>query len=168
MSLFSDTAYAENFGTDFGERIARDGYKRVGIDNWFLFPAMHYLGLTGLAPGAEYVPTQLIEDTYKIKSPREIELVRKAEDVAVKAIEDAFAAVGVGVPEFDFALACDYALRKYGDLEVAGSAIVAGGPTRPPAPACRRRRAPTPCGPATGRCSTSARATRATRATSRA
>lgn len=128
MSLFSDTAYAENFGTDFGERIARDGYKRVGIDNWFLFPAMHYLGLTELAPGAEYVPTQLIEDTYKIKSPREIELVRKAEDVAVKAIEDAFAAVGVGVPEFDFALACDYALRKYGDLEVAGSAIVAGGP----------------------------------------
>jgi Xaa-Pro aminopeptidase len=128
LSIFSDTAYAENFGTDFGDRIAQAGYKRVGIDNWFLFPAMHYLGLTERAAGVEYVPTPLIEQTYKIKSPREIELVRKAEDVAVKAIEEAKAAVGVGVREFDFALACDYALRKYGDLEVAGSAIVSGGP----------------------------------------
>jgi Xaa-Pro aminopeptidase len=128
LSIFSDTAYAENFGTDFGDRIAQAGHKRVGIDNWFLFPAMHYLGLTERAAGVEYVPTPLIEQTYKIKSPREIELVRKAEDVAVKAIEEAKAAVGVGVREFDFALACDYALRKYGDLEVAGSAIVSGGP----------------------------------------
>lgn len=128
LSLFGDTVYAENFGLDCGDQIASAGYKRVGIDNWFLFPALHYLGLQERAPDAEYVPTQLIEHTYKIKSPREIELMRKAEDAAVKAIEEGQAAVGVGVREFDFALACDYALRRYGDLEVAGNAIVAGGP----------------------------------------
>jgi Xaa-Pro aminopeptidase len=127
LSIFSDTSYADNFGVDFGAVIAREGYKKVGIDNWFIFPAMHYLPLVEQAPDCAFEPTLLVEQTYRVKSPREIEVVRRAEDVAVKAVMAGIDAVDVGVSEFEFALACDHAMRKHGELEVAASAIVAGG-----------------------------------------
>jgi Xaa-Pro aminopeptidase len=128
LSLFDDTRYADNFGGIFGERIEQENFGKVGIDNWFLFPAMHYLALRDTAPSAEYVPTQLIEHVYKVKSPKEIELIRKAEQAAVNGVQEGLDAVGVGVSEFDFALACDHGLRRHGDLEVAASMIVSGGP----------------------------------------
>lgn len=127
VSVFADTRYSENFGVEFGARIRREGYRKVGIDNWFLYPAMHYLPLVEAAPDVSFVPTDLVEDTYKIKSPKEIELIRRAEDVAVTAVEAGLAAVGVGVREYDFALACEHAMRKHGELEIAGSSIIAGG-----------------------------------------
>jgi Xaa-Pro aminopeptidase len=127
LSLFDETSYTDNFGIDFGERIARERYGRVGIDNWFLFPAMHFLGLQEKAPEAEYVDTMLVEQTYKIKSPKELELIRKAEDAAVEAVMAGQDAVGVDVPELEFALACETAMRRHGDLETAASAIISGG-----------------------------------------
>ena len=45
-----DTRFAGNFGEEFGRLIAAAGYRRVGIDNWFIFPAMHYLPLRERAP----------------------------------------------------------------------------------------------------------------------
>ena len=128
ISVFEDTRHAFNFGTEFAEAIAREGYKKVGIDNWFLFPAMHYLPLVEGAPDASFEPTHLVEETYKVKSPKEIELTRKAEDVAVKAVAAGIAAVDVGVREYDFALAAENEMRKYGELETAGSSIIMGGP----------------------------------------
>lgn len=128
MSVFEDTSYAENFGERFGARIAEAGYERVGIDNWFIYPAIHYLPLQRLAPNAELVPTQLIEQVYKIKSPEEIERIRRAERAAVAGVEAGFEAVGVGVKEYEFAFAAETAMRRHGDLELAGSSIVSGGP----------------------------------------
>ena len=58
------------------------------------------------APDCEFVPSMAIENIYKIKSPAEIELIRKAERAAIAGIEGGFAAVGVGVREYDFAVAC--------------------------------------------------------------
>lgn len=128
LSVFDDTDYAENFGLDLGSRIVKEGYREVGIDNWFIFPAAHYLGLRETAPEVRFVPTMLIEETYRVKSAKELELMRLAERAAVKGVEAGRAAVGVGVREYDFALAADYEIRKNGDLETAGNAIIAGGP----------------------------------------
>jgi Xaa-Pro aminopeptidase len=127
LSLFENTHFADNFGVEFGGLIRDARYRKVGIDNWFLYPAMHYLPLRDLAPETEFVPTQLIEQVYRIKSPREIELIRKAEDAAVKSVQEGLDAVAVGASEYDFALATEYALRKYGDLELASSSIISGG-----------------------------------------
>jgi Xaa-Pro aminopeptidase len=127
VSIFPETRYARNFGTEFGRILREQGYGTVGIDNWFIFPAMHYLPLTELAPNATFKPTQLIEDVYKIKSPAEIEYIRLAEAAAVQAVAAGCAAVGVGVSEYDFAIAAETAARTYGDLELAGGSIVAGG-----------------------------------------
>jgi Xaa-Pro aminopeptidase len=128
LSIFANTGYSENFGLDLGTAVAADGYHRIGIDNWFIFPAPHYLGLRERAPDAELVPTMLIEDVYRVKSARELELMRNAEQAAVRGVEAGRAAVDVGVSEYDFALAADYAIRNHGDLETAGNAIIAGGP----------------------------------------
>jgi Xaa-Pro aminopeptidase len=127
LSLFENTHFADNFGVEFGGLIRDARYRKVGIDNWFLYPAMHYLPLRDLAPETDFVPTQLIEQVYRIKSPREIELIRKAEDAAVKSVQEGLDAVVVGASEYEFALATEYALRKYGDLELASSSIISGG-----------------------------------------
>jgi Xaa-Pro aminopeptidase len=128
LSLFENTHFADNFGLEFGGLILDAGYRKVGIDNWFLYPAMHFLPLRDVAPDTEFVPTQLIEQVYRIKSPREIELIRMAEDAAVKAVGEGLEAVVVGASEYDFALVAEHALRKYGDLELGGNSIISGGP----------------------------------------
>lgn len=127
LSIFEDTHYAENFGVEFGRLISERGYRRIGIDNWFIYPAIHYLPLQEL-DGVEVSPTMLVEEVYKIKTPKEIELIRKAEQAAMKSIEAGFEAVRVGASEFEFALAAEYALRANGELELAGGSIISGGP----------------------------------------
>ena len=127
-SVLAETHFSESIGTEFGRLIAERGYRRVGIDNWFIFPAIHYLALREHAPDVELVPTQLIEHTYKVKTEAELELTRRAEDVGIRALEAAFEAVHVGASEFDVALAADYAMRRHGDLEIAGGLVAAAGP----------------------------------------
>jgi Xaa-Pro aminopeptidase len=127
LSIFGDTRYAANFGEEFGRLVADRGYRSVGIDNWFIFPAYCYLPLRELAPDASLVPTQLVERVYKVKSPYELDLIRRAEVAAVKAVEAGLAAVDVGVSEFEFALAAEIAMRQHGDLEIMANSIVLGG-----------------------------------------
>ncbi|MGI9557487.1 MAG: M24 family metallopeptidase [Solirubrobacterales bacterium] len=128
VSVVEDTRYAGNFGDVLGPEIAARGYERVGIDNWFVFPAYHYLRLVEHAPNAAFDSTALIEDTYKVKTPGEIELIRKAQVAAIKGVEAGTAAVGVGVREYDFAVAAENAMRLHGELEGAANNVIGGGP----------------------------------------
>lgn len=128
ISIFDNTHYAENFGIEFGDLIADRGYRSVGIDNWFIYPAIHYLPLVEKSPDAEFKGTMLLEQVYKVKTPKEIELHRKAEEAAMAAIEAGFDAVDVGVTEYEFALAAEHALRAHGELELGGGSIISGGP----------------------------------------
>lgn len=128
VSIFEQTYYAENFGVEFGRLIAERGYRSIGIDNHFIYPAIHYLPIQDRAPQAQLKGTMLIEDTYKVKSAKEIELIRKAEQAAMKAVEAGFDAVAVGATEYEFALAAEHALRTHGELELAGGSIISGGP----------------------------------------
>jgi Xaa-Pro aminopeptidase len=128
VSVIEDTRYGSNFGETFGSEIAARGLERVGIDNWFIFPAFHYLPLLEGAPKTKFEPTGLIEDTYKVKTPAEIELIRKAQKVAIKGVEGGTEAVGVGVREYDFAVAAENAMRLHGELEGSANNVIGGGP----------------------------------------
>jgi Xaa-Pro aminopeptidase len=128
VSIASTTTYAESLGEELGRRLAASGHRRVGVDNWFIFPAAHYLAIRAAAPDVELVPTQLVEQVCKVKSPAEIALMRKAEDAAMLAMEDAMRAVRVGADEREIALAAEVALRTRGDLEIAGPTVIRGGP----------------------------------------
>jgi Xaa-Pro aminopeptidase len=128
VSALPKTVYSYEMGVELGRAIAERGYRRVGIDNWFVFPAPHYLALREAAPDVELVPTHLIEDTYKVKSEAEIDLVRRAQEVGAMALEEAFAAVAVGATDHDVALAANRAMHEHGDLELAGGMAVAAGP----------------------------------------
>jgi Xaa-Pro aminopeptidase len=123
-----DVDFATDFGEAFGTAIAEAGFRRVGIDNWHIFPAHHYLTLRERAPATDFVPTRVIEDTYKIKSPAEIELLRGAATCAAKAADEGLDAVRVGGTDFDVGLATSAAALRYGDLESAGAHCVGAGP----------------------------------------
>ena len=128
VSALAETRFSGELGAELGRLIAERGYRTVGIDNWFVFPAHHYLALREHAPDVDFVPTFAIEHTYKVKSPAELALIRRAEDVGVQALEAAFEAVHVGATEHEIALAADYAMRTHGDLELAGGMVAAAGP----------------------------------------
>lgn len=128
VSALAETRFSGELGAELGRLIAERGYRTVGIDNWFVFPAHHYLALREHAPDVDFVPTFAIEHTYKVKSPAELALIRRAENVGVQALEAAFEAVHVGATDHEIALAADYAMRTHGDLELAGGMVAAAGP----------------------------------------
>jgi Xaa-Pro aminopeptidase len=128
VSVVPDVAFATDFGEAFGPLIAAAGHARVGIDNWHIFPAHHYLTLRELAPQTEFVPTRVLEETYKIKSAAELELLRGAAMCAAKAVDEGLDAATVGGTDFDVGLATSAAAMRYGDLETAGAHCVCAGP----------------------------------------
>ena len=157
LSIFEETYYQADIGADFAARIAEAGYQKVGIDNWFIFPAMHYLPLLATAGRTAFVQTMLIEDTYRVKGPDEIEMIRASETIGVHAVMAGMEAVHVGAAEHEFAMTAESVMRVEGDLELAASSIVTGGgSTRARRAACRPTATPTSCRAATRRCSTSA------------
>jgi Xaa-Pro aminopeptidase len=128
VAVCDEVEYVDNFGSEIGKAIAERGYRNVGIDNWFVFPAYHYLALTEAAPDTSYHGTQLVERVYRVKTAAELALMRKAQEVAVTSVEAGLAAVHVGASEFDFALAAEIAMRTHGDIETAANSIISGGP----------------------------------------
>ena len=128
MSTVDDVRVSDNLGRDLGHEIAANGYRVVAIDNWYVFPAVHYLALTAEAPAAKITGTHLVQDLMRVKSASEVGLLRDAASVAMKAMAAGFAAVRVGGTDFEFALAAECALRQHGELETAGVSIGAGGP----------------------------------------
>lgn len=128
MSKYSDAAGSSALGADLGREIAARGLRRVGIDNWFLFPARDYMALTAAAPDTEFVPTLAISRVRAVKSPAEIERMRRAERIADLAAMAGMDAVRPGVTEYEVGLAAEETLRRLGDLETAGGCIISSGP----------------------------------------
>lgn len=127
MSLFDDTDYATRFADDFGPLCRAQGYRRVGIDNWYLFPAHEYLALKEQAPDTEFVPTRLLADVRRIKSPAEIDTMRQAGRLAVEAVSAALDVVKAGVTEYEVVLVCEAKMREKGELELGGQSIAGCG-----------------------------------------
>jgi Xaa-Pro aminopeptidase len=128
ISIFPDTAYTGLFAQDFGPVIHDRGYRRVAIDNWYIFPARELMALTEMAPNVEFVPSHLMSEVRRIKSEEELAIMRRSAALAVAAIEASLDAVRVGADEYDIVLLCEETMRRGGDIELAGGSISGCGP----------------------------------------
>jgi Xaa-Pro aminopeptidase len=128
MSKYPDVSASTTLGADLAKVIAKRGYKRVGVDNWHLFPANDYLALSEGAPAAKVQPTLAISLVRAVKSPAELERHRRAEAIADAAAMAGMAAVEPGANEYEVGLAAEETLRRLGDFETAGGAIISAGP----------------------------------------
>lgn len=127
MSRYDDVAASTALGADLGREIARRGLERIGVDNWYLFPAHDLFALQREAPKADVSGTLLISSVRAVKSPAELERIRRAERIADAAALAGMDAVAPGVTEYEVGLAADTTLRRLGDLENAGGCIVSAG-----------------------------------------
>jgi Xaa-Pro aminopeptidase len=123
ISVFPDTGYAGLFAQEFGPVIRDRGYRRVAIDNWYIFPAREFLALKEIAPDAEFVPSHLMSEVRRIKSEAELDVMRRSAALAVQAVETSLDAVKVGADEYDVVLLCEQTMRQGGDIELAGGSI---------------------------------------------
>jgi Xaa-Pro aminopeptidase len=128
ISVFPDTAYTDLFAKDFGPVIRDRGYRRVAIDNWYIFPAREYMALKETAPEVEFVPSHLMSEIRRSKSEAELEIMRRSAALAVEAVETSLDAVRVGANEYDVVLLCEETMRRGGDIELAGQSISGCGP----------------------------------------
>jgi Xaa-Pro aminopeptidase len=128
ISMFPDTAYAGLFAEDLGPLIRDRGYRRVAIDNWYLFPAREFMALTEIAPDVEFVPSHLMSELRRIKSEEELAIIRRSASLAVEAVETSLDSVRVGANEYDVVLLCEETMRRGGDIELAGGSISGCGP----------------------------------------
>ncbi len=127
MSKYADTRASTQMGADLGRLIAKHGLRRVGIDNWYIFPARDYLALTAAAQDVELVPTLAISRVRAVKSPAELERHRRAEKIADAAAIAGMKAVEPGANEYEVGLVAEEELRRLGDLETAGGCIISAG-----------------------------------------
>jgi Xaa-Pro aminopeptidase len=128
ISVFPDTEYAGLFAQDFGRVIRDRGYRRVAIDNWYIFPAREFMALSEIAPEVEFVPSHLMSEVRRIKSDEELGIMRRSAALAVTAVETSLDAVLVGASEYDVVLLCEETMRRGGDIELAGGSISGCGP----------------------------------------
>jgi Xaa-Pro aminopeptidase len=124
MSPFADAGSTMALGTDLGQVIASRGYERVAIDNWHIFPAVHYLAMKEVAPAAELIDSRIISEVRRVKSPYEIERIRRVEEIADAAAIAGMEAVRPGVTEYECALAAEAVARELGDIEAGGNPII--------------------------------------------
>jgi Xaa-Pro aminopeptidase len=128
-SIYPDTDGTSRLAAEFGPLCRSRGYRRVGIDNWYLFPAHEYLALREAAPDTEFVGTRLMSNVRRIKSPAEIEIMRRSAKVGVEAVGTALDQLKVGSTEYEIILTCEYKMREGGELAIAGESIGGCGAT---------------------------------------
>ncbi|HEX3736162.1 MAG TPA: Xaa-Pro peptidase family protein [Solirubrobacterales bacterium] len=126
-SAVDEVSFAADFAALLGPAIASAGFERVGIDNWLILPAYHYKTLSETAPGVEFVPSRVVADACRVKSEAELELIRGAELMAMRASEAGLAAAAVGGTDVDVGRACIEAANRLGDLEPNGGHVICVG-----------------------------------------
>ena len=127
LSFYPDAECTMELGAELGRQVKARGLKRVAIDNWLLFPAEYYFGLTREAPGTEFVPSRMLSEARRVKSPIEIEFHRKAEEVADAAVIAGMDAVKPGADEYEIALVVEETMRRLGDWETGGASQAGAG-----------------------------------------
>ena len=121
---FSDDAMAV-----LADELARLGFAgaRIGIELDYL-PAADFARLEAALPRAEFVAIDVaLDGMRRIKTPDEIDLLRRLSRISDKAIGDAFAAVSPGDTEMDLGAALTRSVYEQG-AEQFRLMIVATGP----------------------------------------
>jgi Xaa-Pro aminopeptidase len=112
VSIFDDTGYSGLFADDLGPLCRERGYRRAGIDNWYLFPAREYLALQAHTPDTEFVGTHVLSQVRRRKSPWEIDVLRRSARAAVNGVRSGFSQVGVGAMEYDIVMHAEWGMRE--------------------------------------------------------
>jgi len=87
---------------------------RIGMELDYL-PAADFADLGGLLPQAQFVPAQaLLARLRQIKTPHEIEILRRLSRIADRAIVEAYGAVAAGATEMDLAAALTRGVYEQG------------------------------------------------------
>jgi Xaa-Pro aminopeptidase len=127
VSIVDDTGYSGLFADDLGPLCRKRGYRRVGIDNWYLFPAREYLALQAHAPDTEFVGTHVLSEVRRQKSPWEIDVLRRSGIAAANGVRSGLEKVGVGAMEYDIVMHAEWGMREKGELELGGQSIAGCG-----------------------------------------
>ena len=123
VSRIPDVRYTPVLSQDLGPLIRRARFKRVGIDNWDVFPAKEYLSLSAAAPGVSFEPTRIVTELRRVKSKSEIALIRRAAALAGRAMKAALDAVHPGANEYELVLRCEEVMREGGDIQLGAGTI---------------------------------------------
>jgi Xaa-Pro dipeptidase len=87
---------------------------RIGMELDYL-PAADFADLAALLPRAQFVPAQaMLARLRQLKTPGEIDILRKLSRIADRAITQAYAAVGAGATEMDLAAALTRGVYEQG------------------------------------------------------
>lgn len=135
-----DTAHADNIRTypstiaqfkAIAETMEECGLKdgSVGVETSFL-RATFYDSLKAALPAAITITdaTKVTGQLRLIKTQYEIDLIRKASAIAVKALESTTDLIRSGISENEIAATTEYELRKAGAEETAMSTFISSGP----------------------------------------
>jgi Xaa-Pro aminopeptidase len=123
VSRIADVRYASVAADDLGPSIRRAGSRRVGIDNWHLFPAEEYLALVASAPGVSFEPSRILTELRRVKSEAEIALIRQAAALADEAVAAVLDSVRPGASEYEIVLRCEEVMRTGGDIQLGAGTI---------------------------------------------
>lgn len=101
--------------------------RRIGVEKDFMLVSdFEVLGTA--FPNAEFVHvTPLVDRMRAIKTPEEIDHMKKSASIAVTAMEAVLGAVKAGVTEIEVAAEAEYAMRKLGSERPAFGTFVASG-----------------------------------------
>ena len=140
MSKYPDVAGSTQLGADIGREIARRGLQARRDRQLVPVPRARLPRPARGGARTEFVDTLAISRVRGVKSPAELERIRRAEQIADAAAIAGMDAVAPGVTEYEAGLAAEETLRRLGDLETAGGCIISCGPNSAPAARCRRAR----------------------------
>jgi Xaa-Pro aminopeptidase len=106
-----------DYGSDLVARIKALGLENgtIGIVTTRVMPADVYIILKESLPKADFIPAgDVLLECRLIKSPAELDFVRKAGECADKGFEALIEAVQPGVTEAELTACCDYAMIRAG------------------------------------------------------
>jgi len=105
------------------------GLKRVGIAGWEAFPTSVYVGLRECLPDTEFEPaSDLLLNLRQIKSPAEVEVLRKAAAIAQHGVETMYAMARPGLTERQLLAEYERTVRLTGSDELPFATQVGAGP----------------------------------------
>jgi len=116
----------ENLMQTIARKVAELGIRKLAIDS-LSFENYRMLS-KGLRKKARmYARSRLIWELRKLKNADELELMKKAGELASTGMEAAFQTIALGIREYEIAAEVEYAMRRNGSWGTAFETIVASG-----------------------------------------
>ncbi len=116
----------ENLATRVAAKIKDLGIKKLAFD---ALTYENYRGLAKFLRGKAKLKPQgkLVWELRKVKTPEELELMRKAGELTCEGMKTAYEVIRPGIREYEAAAEIEYAMRKKGSWGTAFETIVASG-----------------------------------------